>query len=406
MQCRYFLLFLFICCSIGICSAQTYSKRQQELEAQRQRLQKDIKQINQLLYSNIKKKKSVLSEVEDLDLKLTKRKSLIRVNNEQVNLLTQRININLRDISSQRMELQELKDDYAKMIRSSYKSRSSENRLLFLFSSEDFLQAYKRIQYFKQYTSYRKKQGEAIASKTQTLQELNKTYLMQKIKKEDLVTENKKVEEVLSKERKTQQEMIRALRKKTKSLTVQISTKQKKAAAIDREIDRLIKEAIAASNKAAGKKADGSFSLTPELQFIADNFLASKGRLPWPLEKGLVIQGFGKQPHPVVKTTMIQSNGVTIATNPNAKVRAVFEGEVMSVLLYKGSNPTVLIRHGNYITAYKNLGKVYVKKGDKIAAKQEIGEVFTNKQTNKTSLQFCVFVEQKAQNPKAWVYGM
>ena len=136
MQCKCFLLLLFVC-SYGVCSAQTYSKRQQELEAQRQRLQKDIKQINQLLYSNIKKKKSVLSEVEDLDLKLTKRKSLIRVNNEQVNLLTQRININLRDISNQRTELQELKDDYAKMIRSSYKSRSSENRLLFLFSSRN-----------------------------------------------------------------------------------------------------------------------------------------------------------------------------------------------------------------------------------------------------------------------------
>ena len=200
--------------------------------------------------------------------------------------------------------------------------------------------------------------------------------------------------------------MIRVLRRKEKSLAGEISSKQKKAAAIDREIDRLIKEAIAASNKAAGKTGSSAFSLTPELQLIADNFQANKGRLPWPLEKGLVIQGFGKQPHPVVKTAMIQSNGVTIATTPNAKVRAVFEGEVMSIILIKGSNAIVLIRHGNYITAYKNLGKVFVKKGDKIRAKQVIGEVFTNKTTNKTNLQFCVFVEQKAQNPKNWIYKM
>lgn len=404
MQFRVGYLLVFLC-FFGNSIAQSNTNRQQELEAQRKRLQSEIKQINQLLYSNIKKKKSVLSEVEDLDLKLNKRRSLIRINNSQVNLLTKRININIRNIDLQRKELNELKADYARMIQNSYKSKSAENRLMFLFASENFLQLFKRIQYLKQYTAYRKKQGEAISEKTLLLQELNKNLLTQKTQKEALIVENKKEQQVLSKERKSQEKMIRTLRKKGKSLAVQISRKEKKAAEINREIDRLIKEAIAASNRAAGKRGS-VFSLTPELQLIADNFQANKGRLPWPLEKGLVIQNFGKQPHPVVKTTMIQSNGVTIATTPNANVRAVFEGEVMSILRYKGSNPTVLIRHGNFITAYKNLGKVYVKKGDKITAKQEIGEVFTNKQTNKTSLQFCVFVEQTPQNPKSWIYGM
>lgn len=405
MRLKFFFFFLFAF-SYGVSTAQSNEKRQQVLEEQRKRLQNEIQQINKLLYSNVKKKKSALSEVEDLNLKLNRRQSLIRVNNEQVNLLTQRININQRTIESQREELKVLQADYAKMIQSAYLSKSSENRLLFLFSSENFLQAYKRIQYMKQYASFRKKQGKAIADKTVLLQELNATLISQKSQKLDLIQENKRAKEVLAKERISQEKMIRVLRRKEKSLAGEISSKQKKAAAIDREIDRLIKEAIAASNKAAGKTGSSAFSLTPELQLIADNFQANKGRLPWPLEKGLVIQGFGKQPHPVVKTAMIQSNGVTIATTPNAKVRAVFEGEVMSIILIKGSNAIVLIRHGNYITAYKNLGKVFVKKGDKIRAKQVIGEVFTNKTTNKTNLQFCVFVEQKAQNPKNWIYKM
>jgi len=139
---------------------------------------------------------------------------------------------------------------------------------------------------------------------------------------------------------------------------------------------------------------------------LAANFEANKGRLPWPLEKGVVVQRFGKQQHPVVKTTTIQSNGVTIATSPSSTVRAVFEGEVMSVVSFKGSNPSVLIRHGNYITVYKNLGKLYVKKGDKVKAKDPIGEVFTNQQTGKTEIQFSIFNNIKVLNPQGWLYQM
>ena len=165
-------------------------------------------------------------------------------------------------------------------------------------------------------------------------------------------------------------------------------------------------EAIAASNKAAGKKSSKAFALTPEARLLAKNFTANKGRLPWPVEKGVVTQRFGTQPHPVVRTTMIKSNGVTIATSPNAIARAVFEGEVMTILSFKGSNPTVLIKHGNYITTYKNIGKLYVKKGEKVKAKQAIGEIFTHPQTGKTILQFSVFNEFTPQDPKSWIYRM
>jgi septal ring factor EnvC (AmiA/AmiB activator) len=348
----------------------------------------------------------VLSEVEDLNLKISVRSQLVNVNNQQANLLTRQISVNERDIGNFRKELTALKKDYAEMIRKSYKSKSSQNRLMFLFSSESFLQAYKRIQYMKQYASFRKKQGDEIADKTTTLQTLNTTLINQKRKKEVLVSENQKVQQTLEIERKSQEVLIRSLKKRASSLATSIKQKQKKAAAIDREIERLIREAIAASNKAAGKKSSKTFVLTPEAELLAKNFTANKGRLPWPVEKGVVTQRFGTQPHPVVRTTMIKSNGVTIATSPNAVVRAVFEGEVMTVLSFKGSNPTVLIKHGNYITTYKNIGKLYVKKGDNVKAKQAIGEIFTHPQTGKTILQFSVFNEFTPQNPKSWIYKM
>ena len=398
------LIFFLLLTSFGM--AQLNSARQKTLENQKKRLQQEIKQINTLLFKNTKKEKSLLSQVEDLNIKISVRSDLVKVNNQQANLLTQQINLNQRNITDLRKELEALKKDYAEMIQKSYKSKSSQNRLMFLFSSEEFLQAYKRVQYMKQYANFRKKHGEEIAEKTSTLQSLNKTLLKQKAYKENLVIENRKVKEQLKQERKSQQKLIKGLKNKSRSLAADIKQRQLKASAIDREIKRLILVAIAASNRAAGKKSNNAFALTPEAKLLAANFLANKGKLPWPVKKGIVIQRFGTQPHPVVKTTMIKSNGVTIATSPKSEARAVFDGEVMTILSFKGSNPTILIKHGSFITTYKNIGKVYVKKGDKVKAKQNIGEIFTHPKTGKTTLQFSVFNELKPQNPKSWIYMM
>ena len=389
-----------------IIQAQQTSKKQKELEVQRLRLKKEIKQINSILFNNIKTRKSALTQVEDLQVKLNVRLELIKVTNEQANLLTTRISINERNISTNRLELRNLKDEYANLIQKSYESKSLQNRLMFLFSSESFLQAYKRVQYLKQYASYRRKQGKAIANKTKLLQELNRTLNNEKAEKIILIEENRLVQQQIEKDAQDQKSLIKTLEQKQTSLASQILKKEKQQKAIDREINRLIREAIAASNKALGKKRKKTFQLTPEAKLIADNFKANKGRLPWPLEKGVVVQGFGRQRHPVVKTTTIQSNGVILATEPLAQVRAVFEGEVMSVIVIKGSNPSVLIRHGNFITLYTNLAKLYVTKGEKVNAKQAIGEVFTNLQTGKTQFQFGIFNNVNALNPKEWVYQM
>ena len=401
------LLFLMIFwIGIGFPYAQEASEQQKQLEEQRLRLKKEIKQINSLLFTNTKTRKNALTEVEDLQVKLNVRTELIKITNQQANLLTRRIKLNQRSISDQQNDLEQLKAEYAKIIQKSYASKSLLNRLMFLFSSESFLQAYKRIQYLKQYARYRRKQGKAIAEKTNLLKQLNETLKEEKATKLALIEENRAVQEQLGKERKQQEALIKTLKRKERTLAAQISKKERERKVIDREINRLIREAIAASNRVAGKSGKKTFELTPEAKLIATNFQANKGRLPWPLEKGVVIQGFGRQRHPVVKTTTIQSNGVVLATEPSAQVRSVFEGEVMSVIVIKGSNPSVLIRHGNFITLYTNLAKLYVKKGEKVKAKQAIGEVFTNRQTGKTQLQFGIFNNVKALNPKDWVYQM
>ena len=401
------VLFVLFGLTILAQTANAQDQRQQNLENQRKLLQEEIKQINKLLFSNEKQKKSVLTEFEDLSLKIDVRGRLIRVTNEQANRLTQKISVNQRIIGQQRKDLENLKKDYSEMIRKSYQSGSGQSRMMFLFSSESFLQAYKRSQYLNQYTSFRKKQGELIVEKTKTLQQLNTDLVAQKLKKEELVKENKTAQQQYKNEQSSQQQLIKALKKKERSFVSQIKKKQKKAAAINKEIQRLIREAIAASNKAAGKNLNAKvFTLTPEDQLISDNIIANKGKLPWPVEQGVVVQKFGKQPHPVVKTTMIKSNGVTIATPQSSEARAVFEGKVMSIIGFKGSNPTVLIQHGNYITTYSNLSEVYVIKGQKVKAKEKIGKVFTNPETGKTELKFSVFKNSSPTNPKSWIFRM
>ena len=401
------VLFVLFGLTILVQTANAQDQRQKNLENQRKLLQEEIKQINKLLFSNEKQKKSVLTEFEDLSLKIDVRGRLIRVTNEQANRLTQKISVNQRIIGQQRKDLENLKKDYSEMIRKSYESGSGQSRMMFLFSSESFLQAYKRSQYLNQYTSFRKKQGELIVEKTKTLQQLNTDLVAQKLKKEELVKENKTAQQQYKNEQSSQQQLIKALKKKERSFVSQIKKKQKKAAAINKEIQRLIREAIAASNKAAGKNLNAKvFTLTPEDQLISDNIIANKGKLPWPVEQGVVVQKFGKQPHPVVKTTMIQSNGVTIATPQSSEARAVFEGKVMSIIGFKGSNPTVLIQHGNYITTYSNLSEVYVIKGQKVKAKEKIGKVFTNPETGKTELKFSVFKNSSPTNPKSWIFRM
>ncbi|MEH6536930.1 MAG: peptidoglycan DD-metalloendopeptidase family protein [Psychroserpens sp.] len=399
-----YILFLFLLLSSFYSEAQ--SAKQKALEAKRVKYQKELKQLNVLLFSNKKEEKSVISLIEDLNYKVSVRRNLIKVTNDQANLLTREINANQNEISSLREQLTTLKKQYSEMLVKSYKSKSEQSRVMFLLSSNDFKQAYKRLQYIKQYANYQKEQGDLIKTKTQKLQELNTDLLRQKEDKDRLVAENRKTKRELEKEVNEQERLMASIRKDQSSYASKIKKKQQEIDAIDREINRLIREAILASNKKAGKSSSSKgFALTPEAKLIAKNFVSNKGKLPWPVEKGVVKVRYGTQQSPIDPTVKINSNGVRIATEKNSRVRAVFKGEVLAVAGQKYSNPTVLIQHGNYITAYRNLSKVYVKKGDKIVTNQEIGEVFTNSD-GETMLGFGIFKDSKPQNPAGWIYKM
>ncbi len=397
-----FILFIFV----GSHNLFAQSNKQKQLETRRQELRREIQKINALRTENKTKEKSQLSLIEDFNYKISVLNNLIKVTNQQANLLTREINNNQKQISNLRDELKLLKEDYAAMIVKSYKSRNQQSRIMFLLSSNDFKQAYKRLQYMKQYTNHQKEQGETIKDKTTRLQQINKNLLVQKEEKQKLIAENKKTQNTLQKERAQHRSVMASIQKDLSKYTSQIKSKQREAARIDREIERIVRAEIAKSNKKTNtSSSNSSFALTAEEKVLASNFVSNKGKLPWPVEKGFVRARYGKQPSLIDRSLTVQRNGVLITTEKKAKARVIFNGTVIKVTAIRNSNPMVMIKHGNYITVYKNLSKVYVKEGDKLKTKDVIGEVSTNLEGD-TILSFSIFKDATTQNPASWIYKM
>ena len=422
-------LFLLICLTTVSISAQI--DKQKELEEKRQAILEEIKQINSLLFKTKKEEKSVLSQVEDLNQRIAASENLIRVTNQQANLLTRNINDNIEKIGTLREELKVMKADYAEMVRKSYKSKNQQSRIMFLLSSQNFLQAYKRVQYMKQYAKFRKKQGEGIKAKTEELQKLNADLIEQKKTKQKLIAENEVAKSQLTEERKNQQALVATLKKDESKFASQIRTKQKQADEIDRQIDALIKAAIEEANRIAREKAlaeekakgntttststknvitkpakTEEFALTAEEKTLAASFTNNKGKLPWPVEKGMVVKSFGTHQHPQFPNVTTNSSGVEIATADNEQVRSIFEGQVMAIQIIKGANKVVFIQHGDYISVYSNLATVSVKKGDKVSTKQTIGTVAKSPTEGRTVLKFYIYQNKTKINPADWIYRM
>lgn len=404
---QYSTYLLFILMLLLSLSVHGQTNEQKVLETRREQLQKEIDDINRLLFAEKKQKGSVLDQMEVLDQKINVRQQLIRVTNQQANLLNRQINANIRNISKLREDLDNLKEEYALMIQKSYQNRSQQSRLMFLLSSEDFFQAFKRLQYMKQYTQFRKQQGMDILKKTEELTNLNKDLTEQRKVKQVLIAQNMKAKGELLTEIKAQKTLLNTIRKNESGYAAAIRKKKQEARKIDKQIEKLIRNAIAASNKKAGKRGTSNkFVLTPEATLVANNFSANKGKLIWPVEKGIKQQGFGVYKDAVYPGIKHQSNGVIIATDEGAKARAVFEGEVIAILAIPGGNKGVQIKHGNYISTYYNLSNLFVKKGDKVGIKEELGEIYTNRYNGLTQLKFYLYKDATRLNPEEWIYRL
>jgi septal ring factor EnvC (AmiA/AmiB activator) len=405
---KFLLSILFLCLTSLVWGQES---QQEKLEQRKAQILQEIRENESQLQSVKKKEKSAVTVVMLQANKIKLQERLIRTTEKQAKVLGNDMYINQVKINKLKKELEILKEDYARMIVKSYKSRSEQSKAMFLLSSENFLQAYKRAQYMKQYSSYRKMQGEEIQSKSLQLQDYNGRLSIQKKEKQKVIADREKEKQELEKQRKEQQRLVNAIKKDKNKIMAAIRKKQSETKAIDRQIDRLIREAIAEANRKAAKDGTATggsssrIALTAEAKILADNFRANKGKLPWPVEKGFVSLGYGKQPHPVFPTLVINNSGVEITTESGAFARSVFAGEVTNIMVLSPINKAVMIQHGDCFTVYQNLSSVAVSKGDKVGIKQNLGRIRTNNE-GKTVLKFTISENANYNNPANWLFNM
>jgi len=411
-----FLLSLIFICATTFGWAQ--DSQQEKLEQRKAQIQQEIRDNEKMLQSVKKKEKSAVNVFLIQANKIKLKEKLINTTAKQEKILNNDMYINQLKVNKLKRELAVLKEDYAKMILKSYKSRSEQSRAMFILSSESFLQAYKRAQYLKQYTNFRKNQGLEIQSKTNELVDYNAKLDGQRKVKKKIIAENQKEKQSLEVEKKEQQKLVNEIKRDKNKIIADTRSKQAEAKRIDRQIDRLIREAIAEANrKAALEKAkdnpgapastapvsSSKIALTPEGKILAADFKANRGKLPWPVEKGFISLGYGDQPHPLYPSLTVHNSGVEITTETGATARAVFEGEVSSVMVLSPINRAVMIQHGDYFTVYQNLSQVFVSKGDKVNIKQSIGKVRTSGDTGKTIIKFLILQNTSNNNPEGWL---
>ncbi|MDA9631748.1 peptidoglycan DD-metalloendopeptidase family protein [Bacteroidota bacterium] len=382
------------------CYAQNLS--QKDLELKRIDLVNEIKNIQKLINNSKDERKLAVENIENLNYKLDLQNEIIKITNNELNIISVSIRNNQEAINLLKKSQQSLKSQYAEMILKSYKTRSKTGKLMFIFSSVNFQQALKRIQYFKQYSEFQNNQLQKIAINTKELKSLANKLNNDKNLQLKLISDNQNVKNNISQELSNKNNLLNFISKNQTKYVREIKLKQQKTAKIDREIEKIIARAIAESKR---KKNTSSnlFTLTPEAKLLSNNFISNKGKLPWPVQKGYVSLKYGKQPHPVVKTATIQSNGIRIITASSQKARTIFNGTIYRIISSKNGSKTILIQHGNFFTVYKNLSTIYVNKGDKVFTKQEIGLIMTNKNSGQTILSFSLFKDNKTENPLFWI---
>jgi len=395
-----YIFFILMCLAISFSSmAQT----KKELEKKRKQYQKELRQINTLLFKSKQQEEALLSELSDLNKRIGVRSRLIRTIDQEEEKLSEEIEKNNLQIKELESKLEKLKKEYANMIVKSYKSKSDRSKMMFLLSSENFAQAYKRLQYMNQYNSYRKKQGEQIKKNYQKLATLNDSLHLKKDEKVLLIALYTKEQDSVNREKDSQIKLVDKVKQEEKKYIAQARRIQKQENNINKQIQRMINEEIARANKKTNSKSSKVFGMTPEERLVAKTFTANKGKLPWPTERGVVVRRFGSQKHPTLAGIVINSHGLHIATQEKAQARAIFKGKILAIQLQPGRKKMVLVQHGNYISVYKNLSNVVVKKGQSINTKDPIGTIHTDAITGKTILELGLFKNSDKQNPESWI---
>lgn len=409
------LLVVFLLLSTA-CIAQTNKK---DLESKKKKLQDDINYTSKLLKETKTSKNNSLKELAILNNQIGKRQNLINTLKDEVTQLDNRIEANQQSYDSLSTSLTSLKKEFARVVNFTYKYRHNTSTMAYLLAGEDFAKAHNRSKYLTLYARYRKAQARKIEIVQKQLVVVNTQIDTDLKNKVSVLGANEKEKKVLTNDKQAQEKIVKNLQKTEATLKTQLAKKKAEAAKLSSAINTIIENDIKASKVKAAKTAkapekkgsttakkaepvkENVITLTPEAKITSTGFENNKGRLPWPVEKGFISSGFGAHPHPVLKGITTNNNGIDISTDKGATARAIFDGEVSGVVSIPGAGQAVIIRHGEYLSVYSNLGSVSVSKGSKVKAKQAIGTVGEGDEGAELHLE--VWKNKTKLNPQSWI---
>ncbi|MFT4847339.1 MAG: septal ring factor EnvC (AmiA/AmiB activator) [Cryomorphaceae bacterium] len=379
------------------------AQEKESLKKERDKISGEISFTNKLLEETRQNRSKMEGELGLLNKKIRLREDLINSIKKEVRLYNRQIERNREQIAILESELGELKNRYADLVRMAHRTNRTQDRLMFIFAAEDFIQAVRRIRYFRQLADIRKKQVEGIESTKERLIGLNQELDDAIGSKNQTLEQEQGAKQDLSQDLSRQKETVSSLKSEERGLLKTLKKQEKQREKVNKEIQRIIEAEIRASKE----DNKGVFSLTPEAAALSADFEKNRGKLPWPVERGVITQKFGDNPHPVLAGIMVPNNGVNIATNQNAQIRAVFDGTISGVFSIPGAGKNIIINHGGYRSVYSNMKEVFVTKGQTISAKEAIGLVLTDEVDGKTEAHIEIWkVSEKGtvkEDPAKWI---
>ena len=366
----------------------------------RREKEQEIEYTRKLIEDVANKQKESVQYLQILKKQIENRQSLVSTISNEVVYLNEEILMNMDVIESMQNDLKNLKEEYIRIVRFAYKNRNTYNKLGFIFSAPTFNQSYKRFKLLQNYTQYRNNQIKLIDETQKSMQHKIQELNMQRLQKSYLLSREESEKMSLENDQNKQTNLLQKLKSKEKTLKKQLREKERIAAELNRQIEQIIKREMANAQKANTPKKE--YTAAPEVKLLSLDFEKNKGKLPWPVEKGVVSETFGQHEHPTLPGVITVNNGIDIQTGRDAMARAIFDGIVVSVISIPGAYNHVIIKHGEYFTVYSNLEDVYVKKGDKIKVKQILGRIHTN-QDGDTELHLEIWKNTTKLNPSLWI---
>jgi murein hydrolase activator len=370
----------------------------QSLEKKRKQLEVEIQYTNQMIEQTRKSKQVTVNEVRLLNSRISKRNELLATLKKELSVLETEMDLNEHTLTNLERELKSLKKDYATVVYFAYKHRTSYNKLIYIFSAEDFNQAYQRLRYLDQVSDYIRREADKIR-KLESIKTSEQQLLTAQMKEKNLLLEKESTQvSRLEQEQATKNELMQTLAGKEKQLKAELREKEKES----RELKKKIEDIIARETAPKSTKTGTTYALTPEEKLLSDNFDSNQGKLPWPTERGIISGSFGVHQHPVLKNVKTRNNGIDIVTSPGSEARCVFDGQVVSIARITTTNIAVIVKHGEFFTVYSNLDAVFVQQGDMVTSMQPIGKIHTSLKGD-TELHFEVWEGKSIQNPTRWI---